>query len=175
MSPAEVSRTGLAVEPTGGPVVVVIVLPLFEFRVEDAHVVDDRTVEQPIELLGICAVRAFRLSVQPQGAGLDVDVVDALVEHVPVESGLEIRPVVGLHCLDRERQLREHVVEEFDRGLLVVARIDFQNPQSGAVVDHGELMNFPRRPTGFGVAMLLVLSGRASTNLTSIWTWWPGR
>jgi len=37
-------------------VVVVVVLPLFEFGVKDVDVVDDDAVEQPAELLGVDAV-----------------------------------------------------------------------------------------------------------------------
>jgi hypothetical protein len=38
-----------------------------------------------VELLGVDAVGAFHLAVQPGGAGFDVAVGDALVEQVPVE------------------------------------------------------------------------------------------
>jgi hypothetical protein len=44
---------------------------------------------------------------------------DALIKDVPVEAGLEFRTVVGLDLLDLERQPRQYVVEELDRGLLV--------------------------------------------------------
>jgi hypothetical protein len=49
---------------------------------------------------------AFDLAVQPRGAGLDVGVGDALVEHVPVEGGLELGSLVGLDDFDLERQAR---------------------------------------------------------------------
>ena len=49
-------------------------------------------------------VGAFDLSVEPRGAGFDVDVADALVEHVVVEAGLKLGTVVGLDDLDAERQ-----------------------------------------------------------------------
>jgi hypothetical protein len=52
-------------------------------------------------------------------AGPDVGVADTLVEDVPVEGGLELRPLIGLDLLDAEWQPGEHVVEELDRGLLV--------------------------------------------------------
>ena len=61
-------------------------------------------------------------------------------EHVPVELRLELGAVVGLDHLDAERQLLQDVVEELDRGLLVVARVDPQHPEPGAVVDRGELV-----------------------------------
>lgn len=60
---------------------------------------------------------------------------DAAVEDVPVERSLELGPVVGLDALDPERELLGDVVEELDRGLLVVAGDDSQHTYAGAVVD----------------------------------------
>jgi hypothetical protein len=105
-------------------VVVVVVLPVFEAGVEDVDVVDDDAVEQSVELFGVDAVAALYLAVEAWSAGLDVDVLDALVEHMPVEHRREFGAVVGLDGLDREGQLGEHVVEELDRGLLVDLRVD---------------------------------------------------
>lgn len=47
--------------------VVVVVLPLAQFVVEDLGVVDDDAVEEPVELLGVDAVGAFYFAVQPRG------------------------------------------------------------------------------------------------------------
>ena len=47
-------------------------------------------VQQAVELLGVDAVGALDLAVQSWGARLDVDVADALVQHVPVEAGTEL-------------------------------------------------------------------------------------
>ena len=49
----------------------------------------------------------------------------------------EFLAVVRLDLLDLERQLREDVVDELNRDLLVVARVGPQNPQSHAVIDCG--------------------------------------
>ena len=87
-----------------GPVVVVVVLPFLEFLVEQAGVVLDDTVEQPVELFGVDAMRALHFSVESGGGRPDVDVADALIKHVPVEAGLELRTVVGLDLLDLKRQ-----------------------------------------------------------------------
>jgi hypothetical protein len=46
----------LAAEAAVGSVVVVVVLPLFEFLVEQAGVVFDDTVEQSVELFSVDAV-----------------------------------------------------------------------------------------------------------------------
>jgi hypothetical protein len=67
-------------------------------------------------------------------------VADAAVEQVPVEGTLELGAVVGLDDLDPERELLEDVVEELDRGLLVVAWVDPQHADAGAVVDRGVLV-----------------------------------
>lgn len=48
--------------------------------------------------------------------------------------------VVGLDDLDVERELLEDVVDELDRGLLVVAVVDPQHPDPGAVIDRGVLV-----------------------------------
>jgi hypothetical protein len=69
-----------------GPVVVVEVLPLAELVVEDLGVVDHDAVQEAVELLGVDAVGAFHLAVEPGRAGLDVDMADALVQHLPMEA-----------------------------------------------------------------------------------------
>jgi hypothetical protein len=46
----------LAAKAAVGAVVVVVVLPLLEFLVEQAGVVFDDAVEQPVELLGVDAM-----------------------------------------------------------------------------------------------------------------------
>ena len=61
-----------------GPVVVVVVLPFLEFLVEQAGVVLDDTVEQPVELFGVDAVGALDFPVEPRRRRADVDVADAL-------------------------------------------------------------------------------------------------
>ncbi|MFB9638880.1 hypothetical protein ACFFR9_35645 [Streptomyces spiralis] len=67
---------------------------------------------------------AFDFPVQPRCAGLDVRVGDALVEHVPMEGGLEFGAAIGLDDLDLKRQALQHVVEELDGGGLVERRVD---------------------------------------------------
>jgi hypothetical protein len=68
--------------------VVVVVLPLLELRVEELGVVDDDTLERAVELLGIDPVRPLQLAVEPGCEGSDVDVADAPVEYMPVERRL---------------------------------------------------------------------------------------
>jgi hypothetical protein len=58
--------------------VVVEVLPFLELVVEELGVVDHDTLEEPGELLGVDAMGALDLAVEPRGAGLDVDMAGAL-------------------------------------------------------------------------------------------------
>jgi hypothetical protein len=109
-----------------------------------------RTLEEAVELLGVDAVGAFDFAVEPGCARLDVGVVDALVQHVPVERGLEFCAVVCLDHLDPERQPLKHVVDEADRGGLVEPVVDAQHPQPGAVVDGGELVELAPGPPEWG-------------------------
>jgi hypothetical protein len=83
----------LAVQSAMRTVVVVVVLPLLQFLGEQAAVVDDLALEEPIELLGVDPVGSFYLAVEAWGTGSDADVVDAEVEEVKVERGAEFRPV----------------------------------------------------------------------------------
>jgi hypothetical protein len=61
-----------------------------ELVVEDAGVVDDGAVEEPIELFGVDAVGSLDLAVEAWGGRADIGVADALVDDVPVEGGLEL-------------------------------------------------------------------------------------
>jgi len=74
-------------------IVVVEVLPLLKLLAEELRVVDDDSLEHPVELVVVDPVGSFDLAVQPRGARPDVDVLDAPVEDVPVEGGLELRAV----------------------------------------------------------------------------------
>ena len=110
--------------------VVVEVFPFLELVVEHLGVVDDHAVQEPVELLGVDAMRALDFPVEPRGAGLDVDVAGAFVQHMPVETGAELDAVVGLDDLDPEREPLQQVVQELDGGLLVELGIDPQDPQA---------------------------------------------
>ena len=63
--------------------------------------------------------------------------LEAFVQEVPVEAGLELGAVVGLDLHDFEGQLLEHIVDESDCGLLVEAFVDPQNSEASAVIDGG--------------------------------------
>ena len=86
---------GLATERSMRSVVIVVVLPLFELRVEQLNVVcDPTTVEELIELLVIDPMGPFDLAVEMGCAGPDVDVPNVAVLQMPMEAGLEFRAVV---------------------------------------------------------------------------------
>lgn len=121
-------------------IVVVIVLPFLKFVVEEVDVVDDLAFEEPVELLGVDPMGTFDLAIEPGGGRFDIDVIDALIEQVPVEDLPELFAVIGLDLLDLERQFREHMVDEPDRSLLVMGRIGPQHPQSSAVINRRVLV-----------------------------------
>lgn len=85
-----------------GSVVVVEVLPFLEPVVEELGVVDHGSVEHAVELFLVDAVGTFDLAVEAGGGGFDVYVSDAPIEHVVMELGAELGPVVGLDDLDSE-------------------------------------------------------------------------
>jgi hypothetical protein len=76
-----------------GAVVVVEVLPFLELVVEHLGVVDHHAVQKLVELLGVDAVGAFDLAIQPRRPRLDVDVAGALVQDMPVEACAELDAV----------------------------------------------------------------------------------
>jgi hypothetical protein len=76
-------------------------------------------------------VGALDLAVKPRGAGLDVDMADALIQHMPVEACAELDAVVGLDDLHTERAPLQDVVQELDGGLLVELGVDAQDAQAG--------------------------------------------
>ena len=78
-----------------------------------------------------------------------------------MELDSELSAVVGLDHLDSEGQFGEEIVEELDGGLLVAFRIDAQHPESGAVVDGGELVEAFPGPTNRGDELDVDLDGVA--------------
>jgi hypothetical protein len=74
-----VELDSLAAEAAVGAVVVVVVLPFVELVVEDLGVVDEGAVEEPVELLGVDAVRAFDapMFVKPAGQAAASEVAAA--------------------------------------------------------------------------------------------------
>src|SRR5712691_8926832 len=119
---------------------IVEALPLVELGIEEFGVVDNLAGEQPIELFVVDAMRPLDLTVQPRRRWSDVDVLNAFVEQVPMEAGLELGSVVGLDLQDVEGQLLDDIVDELDRGLLIQALVDPQDPQTSAVIDGGVLV-----------------------------------
>src|SRR5688572_21326440 len=57
-----------------------------------------------------------------------------------MEARLEFRSVVGLHDVDSEGQSTNNLVDESNSGALIARVVDFQNSNSSAVIDGGELI-----------------------------------
>jgi hypothetical protein len=95
----------LSVEAAVGPVEVVEVFPLLQAVVEELGVVDDDSVEHPVELFFVDVMRSLDLAVEPGGGGFDVDVADSPVQDVVVELGGELGAVVGLDFSTRNGSL----------------------------------------------------------------------
>ena len=107
---------------------IVEALPLVDLGVEELGVVYDLAGEEPIELLVVDAMRALDFAVEPRRRWSNVDVLDAFVEQVLMEASLKLGSVVGLDLHNIERQLLDDVVDELDRGLLIQALVDPQDP-----------------------------------------------
>ena len=144
------------------PFEVVEVLPLLELDVEEGGVVDDDAVEESVELFVVNAVGALDLAIESWRCRLDVHVLDAAVEDVPVEGSLELCPVVRLDRHHSKGQALQRVVDELDGGLLVEPVVDLEDPEPGAVINRGVLV------------MPLASTGDCEMNLTSTWTRSPG-
>jgi hypothetical protein len=85
-------------------VVIVVILPLFEFRVEEVNVVRNPVaIEELVELLIVDAMGSLDLAVQMWCPGPDVDVADVEGFEMPVKVGLEFGAVVALNDMDAER------------------------------------------------------------------------
>jgi len=67
--------------------------------------------------------------------GLDIDVLDAFIQHVPMKEVSELGAVVRLDHFRTERQPRENFVDELNRGLLLAFLIELQHPEAGAIID----------------------------------------
>jgi hypothetical protein len=76
-------------------------------------------------------------------------VADVELLQVPVKLRLELGAVVGLNDVDSEWQTTNDFVGETNRGRLRAAVVDFQDSNSSAVVDRGELVEALRPSIAF--------------------------
>lgn len=67
--------------------------------------------------------------------------LNAFVEQVPVEGLAEFAAIVGLDSSDLERQLREHKIDEADRGSLIMRRVGAEHSQAHAVIERDVLVS----------------------------------
>lgn len=117
-----------------------MVLPLLKPFSEQVRVIDDFPFEEPVEVLRIDPAGPLHLHVQAGCSGVDLGLADAFAKQMPVERLPEFLPAIGLDLLDLEWQLRKHVIDELDRGPLVVTWVRTQDPDAGAVIDRGVLV-----------------------------------
>ena len=59
---------------------------------------------------------------------------------MPVERRLELSPIIRPQQMDVEREPVSHLVQEPDCGALIAPIVDFKNPDEGAIIDGGELV-----------------------------------
>ena len=119
------------------PIEVVEALPLGQPLLQ----IDIALVAQElIELLLIRAMGALDFPVQLWGAGLDVDVLDAVVREVPMKQRLELMAAVGAHRVNAEGNRPDHVVYEGDGVLLCVSPVDAERADPGGIIDRRVLV-----------------------------------
>lgn len=102
-------------------IIVIEVLPSCQLCIE-IHIIG--VGQQLIKLGRIGSVRPFNFPIELRGSRFDVDMLDALVFHMPVESGLKLVTPIGSDRVDPERKLCNHVIHELDGTLLVMLRED---------------------------------------------------
>lgn len=71
---------------------------------------------------------------------------NALVFDMPVESGLELMPIVCPYLSDAEGKASDDVVDEGDGVGLVVPVVDLEGPDAGGIVNGSVLVTFDRLP-----------------------------
>jgi hypothetical protein len=65
---------------------------------------------------------------------------------VPMKLGLELSPVVGLQDQDTKGQSLSNLVQEADGRALLAGIVNLQYPDTGAIIDGGELIQALTRP-----------------------------
>ena len=83
-----------------------------------------RVGQQLIKLGLVGSVGPFDFPIEPRRSRLDVNMLDALIFHMPVEPRLKLVPAVGSNLVDSERELLDHVIHELDGTFLVMLRED---------------------------------------------------
>src|SRR5216683_909006 len=118
-----------------GALEVVETLPDCEPAVQLLEPRDHDSFELPVELLVVDSVRPFGLPVEVGTPRPDVPMLNALIEHVPVELRPKLAAIVGLYTVHPEGELGEHLVHKRDCGKLRVALKDFEHPNPCTVIN----------------------------------------
>ena len=85
-------------------------------------------------------MRSLDLAVEMRRPWADVDVPDVQALEMPMKARLELRPVVGLHDVNPEREPAHDIVHELDGRPLVAGVEDLQHADARAVIDRRELV-----------------------------------
>ena len=103
-----------------GTMVIVVVLPLPQFVVEQVNVVGHAAlVQELVELLIVDPMGAFDLAIEMRRPWPDVDMADVEALQMPVKLRLKLGAIIGLDDVDAERQSADHVIDEVHGGSLV--------------------------------------------------------
>jgi hypothetical protein len=109
---------------------------------ENTGFINHDAFKHPIELLIVDPMAPFDLPVEPRPMRFDIDVLDAFIQNMPMELVPELRAVVRLDHFRMERQSRENIIDELNRGFLIASLIDLQHPNARAVID-GRILIMP--------------------------------
>jgi hypothetical protein len=110
-----------------GTRVIVVVLPLPQFVVEQVNVVGRAAlVQELVELLVVDPMGAFDFAIEMRRRWPDVDMADIQALHMPVELRLKLGAIVGLNDMDAKREPAHDVVEEVSA--FVVEIIETETP-----------------------------------------------
>ena len=74
-----------------GSMVIIEVRPFFQLRIEEAGVIDHHASQHLVELFLIDPVSSLHFSVQPRSMRPDIDMIDPLIQYMPMEYLLKFR------------------------------------------------------------------------------------
>jgi hypothetical protein len=77
-----------------GTMIIVKVLPFSQLLIEKLRVVYNYALEHLIELFFVDSVASLYFPIQPGPSRLDIYMINALVQHMPVELSLKLRAIV---------------------------------------------------------------------------------
>lgn len=88
------------------------------------------------------SMRPFDFAIELRCSRFDVDMLNAVIFNMPVETGLKLMSPVGSDHIDAEWELADNIVDELDGTRLIMIRIDLQGANARRIVDGGVLEAF---------------------------------